>query len=122
MNTLPALDQEAFDELHEGVCGQSKTIASLYDTFLNNAERLIETLGATEPDAVREKTLHTLKGSAAMMGATRIARLAAELQHRSATLDAQALQDAVKHLSSELTDVREAINAQLASLNDVRSL
>ena len=41
VNTLPALDQEAFDELYEGVCGQSKTISSLYDTFLYNAERLI---------------------------------------------------------------------------------
>jgi HPt (histidine-containing phosphotransfer) domain-containing protein len=122
VNTLPALDREVFDELHEGVCGQSKTIASLYGTFLNNAEHLIETLRATEPDTVREKTLHTLKGSAAMMGATRIARLAADLQHRSAALDEQALQEAVEHLSSELADVRQAINAQLASLDDVRSL
>jgi len=118
VNTLPALDQDVFDELHEGVCGQSRSIASLYHTFLHNAERLIETLRATEADAVREKTLHTLKGSAAMMGAARVARLAAELQEQCGTLDAEELEDAAHRLDAELSEMRQAVDARLISLDE----
>lgn len=116
MNTLPALDLEVFDELHEGVRQQPATVASLYDTFFDNAVRLISTLRTTDSGAVREKTLHALKGSAAMMGAARVARRATDLQHTCATMDGDALRDSIHELDADLETTREAVHARLASL------
>jgi HPt (histidine-containing phosphotransfer) domain-containing protein len=117
VNTLPALDPEVFDELHNGVYQSSSTVASLYRTFTDNAARLIAMLMAAESGSARQKTLHTLKGSAEMMGAARIARLAADLQQRCATLDADALTDAIQQLDQELAQMRQAVDAQLAKLD-----
>lgn len=116
MNTPPTLDPEVFDELHESLCGQANTLGSLYETFLSNATGLVESLRATEAGSSCEKTLHTLKGSAAMMGAARIARLAAELQHTCATLDDDRLKDAIHQLDAELGSMRRAVDVRLASV------
>lgn len=116
VNTPPSLDPEVFDELYESVCEQEVAVATLYETFLENAARLIEALRAADPDTAREKALHTLKGSAAMMGATRIARLATELQRTSATLEDTRMRDAIDELVRELATLRQAVDARLAAL------
>lgn len=115
-NTQPTLDAEVFDELYESVCEQEVAVATLYETFLKNAARLIEALHAAEPAIAREKVLHTLKGSAAMMGATRIARLATDLQHSCATLDDTRMQEVIDELGRELATLRRAVDARLAAL------
>lgn len=120
MNTSPALDQEVFEELYESVCEHSGTVAALYETFQKTASQLIDTLRVSSPGASREKTLHTLKGSAAMMGAMRIARLAADLQQTCATLDDATLMDATRELDIELASVRESVRTRLASLGIVQ--
>lgn len=116
MNTSPALDQEVFEELYESVCEQQDVVASLYQTFLKTADQLIDTLRVSGPGASCEKTLHALKGSAAMMGAMRMARLATDLQQTCATLDQHTLQGAVRQLDTELASVRASVHMQLASL------
>ena len=113
MNTLPALDLEIFQEMQDAVAQQPTAVAALYGTFLGNATRLIATLGMAESATTREKTLHTLKGSAAMMGAARMARLAADLQSSCATMPAQAMQAAIGELEAELDAIQRAIDAHL---------
>jgi HPt (histidine-containing phosphotransfer) domain-containing protein len=120
VTTLPRLDAEVFNELYESVCEQPNTVASLYDTFLNNAVRLIAALQTAESRTVREKTLHTLKGSAAMMGAARVAQLADDLQQTCATMEAETLQKWIEQIDTELDETRRAVDAQLASLGTSR--
>jgi HPt (histidine-containing phosphotransfer) domain-containing protein len=120
VTTLPSLDQQAFDELYESVCEKPDTVASLYDTFLSNAVRLIESLHTADSRSIREKTLHALKGSAAMMGAARVARLAADLQETSATMQDETLQNWIEQIAIELDQTRRAVDARLASLGTAR--
>jgi HPt (histidine-containing phosphotransfer) domain-containing protein len=120
VSTLAGIDPEVFNEIYESVGEQVSTVASLYDTFINNALRLIAALKASESDAAREKTLHTLKGSAAMMGAARIARLAGDLQQTCATMPAETLRDFIDQLDAEVDLMRRAVEAQLAALGQGR--
>jgi HPt (histidine-containing phosphotransfer) domain-containing protein len=120
VSTLPTLDAEVFYELHDGVCQQLTTLALLYDTFLNNAARLIAALQTAESSTLREKTLHALKGSAAMMGAARVARLAADLQQACATMRDDTLQHWIEQIAVELDETRRAVDARLASLATAR--
>lgn len=120
VTTLPSLDQEVFDELYESVCKKPDTVASLYDTFLTSGVRLIESLQASGSHSIREKTLHTLKGSAAMVGAARVARLAADLQQTSATMQDETLQNWIGQIAIELDETRRAVDARLASLGTNR--
>lgn len=113
---LPTLDSEVFTELYESVCEQPNTVAALYATFLDNAVRLIATLQTTESHAVRERTLHTLKGSAAMMGAARVARLAADLQQTCATMQDDTLEKWIDRIETELGETRRAIDTRLATI------
>jgi HPt (histidine-containing phosphotransfer) domain-containing protein len=118
--TLPRLDSEVFNELYESVGDQPNTVASLYDTFLNNAVRLIAALQTAESRTAREKTLHALKGSAAMMGAARVAQLADDLHVTCATMQAETLQKWIEQMDAELDETRRAVDARLASLGTRR--
>lgn len=120
MTMLPSLDQEAFDELYESVREKPDTVASLYDTFLTNAVKLIESLQTADSRSIRDKTLHALKGSAAMMGAARVARLAADLQETSATMQDETLQNWIEQIAIELDETRRVVDARLASLGTAR--
>jgi HPt (histidine-containing phosphotransfer) domain-containing protein len=120
VSTLAGIDPEVFNEIYESVGEQVSTVASLYDTFINNALRLIAALKASESDAAREKTLHTLKGSAAMMGAARVAQLADDLQQTCATMEAETLRKWIEQIDTELDETRRAVDAQLASLGTSR--
>jgi chemotaxis protein histidine kinase CheA len=115
VSPLPVLDRTVFQELREGVAQQLPTLASIYRTFDSNAERLIDEI-AVESGAPRAKLLHTLKGSAAMMGASRIAKLASDLQEAYAFMPAHAMSDGIRQLERELFDFRGAISAHLESL------
>jgi len=117
VSTVPRLDTDIFVELYESVCEQRDVVTALYRTFFSNAANLIAALKATESHAEREKTLHTLKGSAAMMGATCIARLAADLQQTCGTMQADTLRNWIDHLDAELDATRRDVDAQLSSLD-----
>lgn len=80
MDMLPTLDAEVFYELRDSVARKPGTLAALYATFFSNAVRLIGAVAAAESVETREKSLHALKGSAGMMDAARMARLAGDLQ------------------------------------------
>lgn len=113
MTTVPRLDPETFNEVYESVSAHAHTVKALYRTFLSNAVHLIDELKTAESDAVRQKRLHTLKGSAAMMGAARMARLAAELQESGATAPPGEMHGYLHQLDDELAATRREIEAQL---------
>lgn len=72
------LDANLFQDLLESLVAPA-AVAAVYRKFLENAATFIREL-ATQDSAARIETMHTLKGSAAMLGANRISALAAQLQ------------------------------------------
>lgn len=106
------LDGSAFQELLESL-GAPAAVAAIYRKFLSNATQFIRELAAQDA-AARAETLHTLKGSAAMLGAIRMAALAAQLEshlHGSAVQVERAARD----LESELARFRSAVAARLVA-------
>lgn len=72
------LDASVFQDLLESL-GAPAAVAAVYRKFLSNAATFIRELASQDIPA-RVETMHTLKGSAAMLGAHRMSALAAQLQ------------------------------------------
>lgn len=104
------LDVGVFHELVESL--QAEAAAAVYSKFIENATLFIGELRAQD-DAARIETLHTLKGSAAMMGATRMAELAAQLQMQGSSVQ---VEPAIQQLSGELQMFRAAVAGRLLAL------
>src|SRR5687767_2492947 len=86
------LDTKVFNDLRHRMVPD--TLATLYRRFLSNAAETIASLRNQET-AARPQTLHALKGSAAMLGAQRLAALAGCLQDddlQSPTMLAQSIE------------------------------
>lgn len=107
------LDGNVFRDLHESLV-QPTAVAALYRKFAGNAAAFIGELRDQENDA-RIETLHTLKGSAAMMGATRMAKLAMHLQMQLQCSSAL-IAPAIPELEGELLRFRIVVTAQLREL------
>jgi HPt (histidine-containing phosphotransfer) domain-containing protein len=112
MSSLPILDQEMFQELQETTGPSPDSIATIYTTFTANASRTIASL-PLETATARERKLHILKGSAAMVGASRIAKLASDLHAVCSDLPVHALEAGIRHLEDELGVFRRVIDARL---------
>lgn len=111
----PVLDAGLFQELRESLGNELPVVAGIYTRFLGNTARSIEE-SRRQTGAVRAATLHTLKGSAAMVGATRIAGVAGRLQETLVHAPAEVAAAALVELESELTRFRGALSAHLESL------
>lgn len=97
-------------------------VAAIYSKFLGNAATFIREL-AHQNVADRIETLHTLKGSAAMLGANRMSALAAQLQtnlHGSLVQVEQAARELDRELATFRVAVSERLEAAGVSL-DVES-
>jgi HPt (histidine-containing phosphotransfer) domain-containing protein len=103
-------DVSVFQELVESL--QTESAAAVYRKFLENAAAFIDELPRQNTDA-RVETFHTLKGSAAMMGANRMSELAAQLQARGAGVQLEA---AIQQLKQELEKFRAAVASRLLEL------
>jgi HPt (histidine-containing phosphotransfer) domain-containing protein len=110
---IEVLDCNVFRDLLESLA-QPAAVAALYRKFIGNAAAFICELRVQE-DAARIDTLHTLKGSAAMMGATRMAKIAMHLQTQLQCSSVQVAQ-AIQELEGELVRFRLAVAAQLLEL------
>lgn len=101
------------DVLHDllGSLSQPAGVAAIYSKFVVNASGFIRELRTLDA-AARIETLHTLKGSAAMVGAARLAELAARLDPQSSVQVEQAIQA----LETELAQFRSAVAAKLDAL------
>ena len=109
--SVEVLDGNVFQELVESLA-QPDAVAAVYRKFLENAAAFIGELRDLDA-AARIETLHTLKGSAAMMGANSMAGLAAQLQAQGASVQVEA---ATRQLGDELTRLRAAIEGRLLAL------
>lgn len=103
-----ALDSSVLEELRGTFAGQTDVVANLYANFLAHATRYINVLHDQASDA-RATTLHTLKGSASMMGAVRVAALAARLHEQALRNPEQPSEPAIRQLEDELAMFRHAL-------------
>jgi len=99
------LDASMFQDLLESLVAPA-AVAAVYRKFLENAATFIRGL-ASQDSAARIETLHTLKGSAAMMGANRISASAAQLQSQLHGSIVQ-VEQAAHQLEAELAKFRAA--------------
>jgi HPt (histidine-containing phosphotransfer) domain-containing protein len=105
------LDGTVFHELMESL-SQAEAVAAVYRQFVENAVTFIGDM-RDQDAAARIETLHTLKGSAAMLGATRMAELAARLQALGASIQVEV---ASRQLSGELEKFRAEVASRLLPL------
>jgi len=103
-------DVSVFQELVESL--QTEAAAAVYRKFIENAAEFIGELPQQNTDA-RLETFHTLKGSAAMMGAKRMSELAAQLQAQGAAVQ---IETATQLLKDELQQFRAAVASRLLEL------
>lgn len=109
----PSTEVLDVDVLHDLLASLSEpvVVAAVYRKFVANAADFISELPNQER-AARIETLHTLKGSAAMMGAKRLTQLAARLQIQAETSSVQ-VAEAIDELTGELAKFRLAAAARL---------
>lgn len=105
------LDGAVFQDLQESL-SQPERVAAVYRKFVENAAYFIDDL-RTQDAAARIETLHTLKGSAAMMGANAMANLAAQLQSEALSVQVEL---AIQQLTGELDKFRVAVSSKLVAL------
>ncbi|HEY0940949.1 MAG TPA: Hpt domain-containing protein [Steroidobacter sp.] len=115
IETHEVLDVDVLHDLLASLA-QPAAVAAVYRKFVANAEDFIESL-ATQQGAAFGDTLHTLKGSAAMLGARCLAQRAACLQAQSESSVVQ-VEQAIEQLTTELTKFREALASQLSALGE----
>ena len=112
--TALVFDASVFQELLEALAGDLDRVASIYQTFFETATFLIGSL-LDQDCATQAKTLHTLKGSAAMVGGERMARLVTHLQQIAANSVHPIIRTRIEELSGELVMLRGAVNAYARS-------
>src|SRR5688500_12166871 len=111
----PVLDVGLFQELRESLGNELDVVAGIYTRFLGNAARSLEQ-SRRQTGAARAATLHTLKGSAAMVGATRLSSVAGRLQESLLEVAADVAEAALRELDGELALFRDALGVHLESL------
>ena len=95
---------------------QPAAVAAVYRKFVANATHFIESLREQQGAACID-TLHTLKGSAAMLGAKCLAQRAAHLQAQAESSTVQ-VELAIEQLSAELAQFRAALARQLRAIGE----
>ena len=104
------LDAAVFEDLLESLAAPA-AVAAIYRKFIGNAATFIRELTSQDGSAQVE-TMHTLKGSAAMLGANRVSMLAAQLQkdlHGSLVQ----VENVARELEEELAKFRAAASERL---------
>lgn len=109
-----ALDTTVLEELRDTFGPQSDSVTRLYANFLTHATGYLNALRDQACDE-RINTLHTLKGSAALMGAVRLAALAANFHEAFARDPGRLPASAIRQLEDELAMFRHALSLRLAS-------
>lgn len=113
MNDPQILDQGALDRLREW--GGEKLLAQMIRLFLDNAPTRMEQIRngvATDDVGEAEKGAHSLKSSAANVGAQTIRSLAADMEHAAAAKDLAAV-------SAKLPDLEAAFSQGIQALQSV---
>jgi HPt (histidine-containing phosphotransfer) domain-containing protein len=113
------LDQHVFEELVVTLGNDKARAGNVYRKFVESAiARLEEVRHQSVTDSAA--TFHALKGSASMVGANRLAALAAKLQDAAPGLDNETKVAALEELAAELATFREALGALMDSTSTRR--
>ena len=106
----PVLDRHVFDELVATLGNDTGRVNNVYRKFVASAHARLDEVrhqSVTESAA----TFHALKGSASMVGANRLAALAAQLQDAAPSLDNETKVSAIGAIEAELALFRDALTA-----------
>lgn len=113
----PVLDPVVFEELWESLRWRTKPLEEIYEAVVVNVRNTIQLLaglGSTPTQKIL-RSLHTIRGSASMVGAKRIARIAGILEH--AASNEQLTRETVEHaqLPKALRELELAVRERLSS-------
>lgn len=108
------LDRHVFEEL-VATLADTQRVKNVYRKFVESASARLE---EARHQSVTESatTFHALKGSASMVGANRLAALAAKLQEAAPGLDNETKVSAVGELEVELASFRDVLGAVLKDI------
>jgi len=115
----PALDLTVLQELWESVGWRTSALRKIYESFIANVRSAIYLLATDNPPLPQvRRALHTIRGSGGMVGAMRIARAVATLEH--ALGNNQLTQEAIQtvDLARELREFESALEQRLATHGD----
>src|SRR5262245_23085588 len=113
-STQHVLDRHVFEELLATLGNDQQRVKNVYRKFVDSAvARLAEVRHQSVTDSAA--TFHALKGSASMVGANRLAVLAAQFQDTAASLDNETKVAAIAQLETELAAFRDALRPLIDS-------
>jgi HPt (histidine-containing phosphotransfer) domain-containing protein len=110
MDDTPVIDPEALDRLREW--GGDKLLTQMVKLFLeNSAKRMDQIRAGADGDDLSEANSgsHSLKSSAANVGATEVRRLAADIEAASGEGDQDTVQGLLPELETAYAEVRAAL-------------
>jgi HPt (histidine-containing phosphotransfer) domain-containing protein len=114
------LDRHVFEELIATLGNDTARLRNVYRKFLDSTlARLAELRHQSVIDSAA--TFHALKGSASMVGANRLAALAAKYQDAAPGLDDETKVSAIGALEAELHLFRNALGPLLEPLSSPRN-
>ena len=117
MTESNALDPAALDRLRDW--GGDDLLRQMVTLFLENAETRMEQIrtGVRDSDpAESEKGSHSLKSSAANVGAEHVRTLAAEIEGAATRGDADAVAKLLPDLETAYAEARQALEAVMGGL------
>ncbi len=110
------LDRHVFEELVATLGNDTARLRRVYHKFVDSTLARLEEL-RNQSVIESAATFHALKGSASMVGANRLAALAAEFQEAAPGLDNETKVSAVIELESQLALFRSALGPLLEGLS-----
>ena len=122
MAALPTLDASVFDELRESLHWQLPPLRKIYASFQESASDTLKLVSGELPTVDHElevRRLHSLQGSAGLVGARQIEHLAAWLtqavkarKREDVDQTVPLLREAVRRFTQELDARMDAINGR----------
>jgi HPt (histidine-containing phosphotransfer) domain-containing protein len=109
------LDRHVFEELLATLGNDTGRVTKVYRKFVDSAAMRLDE-ARQQPATASAATFHALKGSAGMVGANRVAAMAARLQEAAAGLTSESKAAALRELEAELATFHRVLTAQLESL------
>lgn len=114
IESVPPIDADLFDEIWDSMHRQPASMHRIRDAFLKTARGLLPLLKDWQDPAIRSE-LHTLVGSAGMIGAKRIEHIALQLQAAIREGRRERLDDMKRLLERSIEDFERAFDERLAA-------
>ena len=111
MTDTVVIDMKALERLHEW--GGKRLVAQMIDLFLSQAPERLRGLreGLSNGDVdVVERSAHSLKSTAANLGATTLSRLAEDAERAASERNLTGVREFVPELEAEFARARDALS------------